>query len=201
MQFSRTQFQVLVTSIFLLGICCLVLKNPTGHEPVESQKSTSLSFDQDTTFLFQKKVISNRLPKFIHFLKQHCIPIHNDYELLLLFSNPYTRQRVSHQIGIDTNLLLLHAELADLMQIGMTELDAQVILFSQRNYQNPFSGEMMNLRILEEANAERILEDIGGWMAGNENPVFQNYCLSIEDIEFWIDQAKHQNFKIFTQIP
>ena len=90
----------------------------------------------------------------------------------------------------------------------MTEFDAQILFFSQRNYQNPFTGKTINLQILAEANAERLLQDIGGWMAGNKNmtteevvEILQNYQLSVEDIESWIAQAKHQKYKIFSPIP
>lgn len=200
MQLSRTQFQILVASIFFLGVCCLLL--PLSTKIVEEEQESQFSpIDLDTTFLFQKRVITNRLPKFIHYLNRHCIPVRNDYELLLLLSNPFVRQRISHQLQVDSNLLLLHAELADLMQIGMTDLDAQILLFSQRNYQNPFTGETMNLQILAEADAERLIQDMGGWMAGNGSALLQNYSLSIEDIESWIDQAKAHPFKIFAQIP
>jgi hypothetical protein len=58
----------------------------------------------------------------------------------------------------------------------------------------------MNLQILKDANAERLLEDIGGWMAGNDNPILQNYTLSIEDIESWISEANAHTFKIFAEM-
>ena len=154
----------------------------------------------DTTLLFQKVILPNRITQFIQYLSQHQIRVSNNYELLLLLSNPNTRQQLHHQFQMDMVILLLHAELADLMQIEMTELDAQILLFSQRNYQNPFTRTTINLQILGEANAESILEDIGGWCIGNTNPILDNYQLSIEDIESWISQARLQKFKIFAQI-
>lgn len=167
----------------------------------ESNNSTSTnSTPIDTTLLFQKVMLPNRLTQFCQYLQQHHLRADDNYELLLLLSNPNTCHFLHHQFQIDTSLLLMHAELADLMQIEMTELDAQILHFSQRNYQNPFTSSTINLQILAEAEAERILVDIGGWLAGNENPLLQNYCLSIEDIESWIEQAKGHDFKIFAQI-
>jgi hypothetical protein len=75
------------------------------------------------------------------------------------------------------------------MQIGISEIDAQILHFSQRNYQNPFSGLTINLCVLGEADAESILEDIGGWLAENENPFLKKYQLNLTDIENWIEQA------------
>ena len=83
----------------------------------------------------------------------------------------------------------------------MTELDAQMLHFSQRNYQNPFSGKTMNLSLLAKADAESILEDIGGWFAGNKNPLRQDYTLSVEEIESWICEAEAHSFKIFAEMP
>ena len=152
-------------------------------------------------------MIPNRHAQFIQYINQHEIPIQNNFELILLLSNPTTRQNIYLQFQIDPQLLLMHAEIADLMQIEMTELDAQILFFSQRNYQNQFTGSTMNLQILAEADAESILEDIGGWMTGNVNltdeklaPLLQNYTLCIEDIESWITQAKLQKYKIFALI-
>ena len=155
----------------------------------------------DTTLLFQKVILPNRMTLFIQYLNQHQIRVSNNYELLLLLSNPNTRQQLHHQFQIDRTILLLHAELADLMQIKMTELDAQILLFCQRNYQNPFTRAIINLHTLGEANAESILEDIGGWRMGNTNPILDNYQLSIEDIESWISQARLKKFKIFAKTP
>ena len=198
MQLTFTQKWILIISIWLLGICCWFFPN---HQQLTFKELSSTPFiPLDTVGLFQKKVIPNRLAQFIQYLNQHGITIQSNFELLLLLSNPTTRQNIHQQFQIDTNVLLLHAEIADLLQIEMTELDAQILHFSQRNYQNPFTNETMNLQILAEANAERILQDMGGWMAGNENPILLNYCLGIKDIESWIAQAKAYQFKISAQI-
>ena len=199
MQLTFTQQLMLIVSGFLLLICLSVLllekTTPSSHFEL------IIHDDLDTNALFQKKVISNRLPKFIQYLHQNCIPIQSEFELLLLLSNPITRQRISHQLHIDANLLLLYAELADLRQVEMTELDAQILHFSQRNYQNPFSGKTMNLHLLAKADAESILEDMGGWLAGNKTPLSQAYTLSVEDIESWVSQANAHSFKIIAENP
>lgn len=187
MRLNFTQKLMLLVSILLCGICVFPFPK---RKVIKAIHSTTPSISKiDTIVLFQKKVIPNRLSNFIFYLNQKGVSIHNKYELLLLLSNPNARQQISSQLRIDSNLLLLHAELADLNQIGMSEIDAQVLYFSQRNYQNPFTGTTTNLQILTDANAERLLEDIGGWMAGNDNPLVKNYKLSLEDIENWIEQA------------
>jgi len=135
-------------------------------------------------------VLPNRMEQFIQYLNQHQIPISNNFELLLLLSNPNTRHQLHLQLPIDSAILLMHAELADLTQIQISEIDAQVLYFSQRNYQNLFNGKTMNLQILSQANAERLLQDIGGWLAGNRDEKLKNYSISIEEIESWIFQAK-----------
>ena len=199
MQLTFTQQLMLIVSGFLLLICLSVFQlektKPSSHFELITND------DLDTNALFQKKVIPNRLPKFIQYLHQNNIPIQSEFELLLLLSNPITRQRISQELEVDVNLLLLHAELADLKQIEMTELDAQILHFSQRNYQNPFSRKTMNLHLLAEADPESVLEDMAGWLAGNKNPLIQDYTLSVEDIESWIFQAKTHPFKIIAEMP
>ncbi len=199
MRLNATQKLMLLVSILLCGICVFFFPK---EKVTDVFPSTTLSiYKIDTILLFQKKVIPNRLCDFIFYLNQKGISIHNEYELLLLLSNPNARQQISSRLGIDSSLLLLHAELADLKQIGMSELDAQILHFSQRNYQNPFTGSTINLHILAEADAESILENIGGWMAGNENSLVKNYKLSLEDIENWIEQAGTRKFNFVSFFP
>jgi len=199
MRFTFTQKLILCVAVFLLLICLSVF---LFEKRIPADKMDfRITHDLDTNALFQKKVIPNRLPKFILYLNQKGIPIQSEFELLLLLSNPMMRQRIAHQSQIDLNLLLLHAELADLVQIEITEHDAQILHFSQRNYQNPFSGKTMNLFLLAEADAESILEDIGGWLAGNEQPLIHDYNLSVKEIESWIEQANAHSFKIFADMP
>ncbi len=200
MRLDTTQKLILLVSTILLIICISISPN-SSIEKVKAVPTQSVLVHNLDSLLFQKRVIPNRLSHFISFLNQNLIPIHNNFELLLLLSNPIARHRLSQQLQLDDEIFLFHAELADLMQIGMSELDAQILLFSQRNYQNPFTGTTMNLQILADANAERLLDDIGGWMAGNENPIFQQYSLSIEEIESWISQANAFPFKIFAEKP
>jgi hypothetical protein len=198
MRLNSTQKLMLFVSILLCGICAFLFPEEKITEAIHS---TTPSISKiDTIALFQKKVILNRLSNFIFYLNQKGISIHNEYELLLLLSNPNTRQQISSRLGIDSILLLLHAELADLKQIGMSELDAQVLHFSQRNYQSPFTGTTINLSILANADAERILEDIGGWTAGNDNPKIANYQLSLEEIELWITEAKGEKWNFFAEM-
>lgn len=199
MQLNSTQKLMLLVSIFLFGICVFFFPKGKGIEAIHSKTSSTSKID--TIALFQKKVIPNRLFNFISYLNQKGVSIHNEYELLLLLSNPNARQQISSRLGIDSNLLLLHAELADLNQIGISEIDAQILHFSQRNYQNPFTGSTINLRVLVEADAESILEDIGGWMAGNENPLVKNYQLSLTDIENWIERADGRKFNFIGFFP
>ena len=197
MRITRTQLFMLTISIFLLGICFFIL--PKNKTSPSHNFNNSNTLTLDTTFLFQKKVIPNRLSRFIFFLNQNCIPIQNEYELLLLLANPITRQKISHKLQIANDLLLLHAELADLKQLELSDLDAQILHFSQRNYQNPFTSVTMNLQVLANADAERISEDVGGWLAGNENVLIQNYELSLEGIEDWIKVANNLEFYYFAE--
>lgn len=200
MRLDTTQKLILIVSTILLIICLSISQN-SSIEKAKAVPTESVLVHNLDSLLFQKRVIPNRLSHFIFFLNQNQIPIQNDFELLLLLSNPIARHRLSQQLHLDAEIFLFHAELADLMQIEMSELDAQILLFSQRNYQNPFTRTTINLQILKDSNAERLLVDIGGWMAGNSNPIFQQYSLSIEEIEYWIEKANAFPFKIFAEMP
>ena len=198
MRINYSQQLMLKTSIGLLFISLLIL---ILEKKIPIPPITATHYKLETNALFQKKVIPNRLPLFIQFLHQQGIPIQNEFELLLLLSNPNARQQITRQLSIDANLLLLHAELADLKQIGMTEIDAQILHFSQRNYQNPFTNYTINLKILAKAEPEKMLEDIGGWAAGNNNPLVKNYHLSLEKIEKWKTQSKKRNWSFLDEVP
>ena len=199
MRLTSNQNLILVISILLLGICCLIFPNQQQPTCYEQSKPTFIPID--TIALFQKKVIPNRLAQFIQYLNHYEIPIQNNFELLLLLSNTITRQHIHQQFQIDSNLLLLHAELADLNQIGMSEIDAQILLFSQGNYQNPFNGITINSQTLSNANSESILEDMSGWAAGNNNSIIENYILSLEEIEKWITKAKDAKLIFLVKMP
>ena len=199
MQLKSNQKLMLFISIFLFGICIFLFPKEKLFESNQSE-SSSISII-DTAGLFQKKVIPHRLSNFIFYLNQQGISIHNEYELFLLLSNPNARKQISSRIGIDPTFLLLHAELADLKQIVISEIDAQVLHFSQRNYQNIFTGATINLHILSEADTESILEDVAGWTAGNDNPNISNYQLSLEEIELWITKAKGAKWNFFAEMP
>ena len=174
----------------------------TNKKVIHLQKEkTEITPLLDSTLLFQKKVIPNRTHHFISFLQSKNIRVQNNYELLLLLSNPLTRKRIANDFQLDSTYLLLHAELADLLQIGMTGLDAQILHFSQRNYQNPFTGTTINRHLLVDAEAESILEDMGGWMAGNDDPIITNYQLSLEEIEIWITKANGNRWNYLAEIP
>ena len=71
----------------------------------------------------------------------------NDFQVKVQDRN--YRIQLAHQTKIDTNLILLHYELASLIKSGLSELDAQFLHFAHRNYQNPFTGATINPEILE----------------------------------------------------
>ncbi len=199
MLFNYTQQLIRSVATFLIFLCLLIFLFEKTIPP--NQIASTQYYEIDTTTLFQKKVITNRLPQFIQYLQENNIPIQNKTELLFLLSNPNSRKQIAIQLDMNANVLLLHAEIADLMQIEMTEIDAQILHFSQRNYQNPFTGETLNLQHLAEADAERILQDIGGWLAGKEEELLEKYKISLEEVESWISQANAHSFKIFAPIP
>lgn len=200
MKFTHDQkWMLFATAIAILLIFIII--PPDKKVILLQEDKTEITPLLDSTFLFQKKVIPNRLHQYIRFLQSKNIHVQTNYELLLLLSNPIIRKQLANDFQFDAASLLLHAELADLMQIGMTEIDAQILHFSQRNYQNPFTGTTINLHILLESDAESILEDIGGWAAGNENTLVKNYQLSLEEIEQWKTKAKDKKLKFFAEMP
>lgn len=199
MKLTNNQKWMLFAALFSV-LLIFTFTNPNKKVIHLQKEKTEISPLLDSTLLFQKKVIPNRIHHFIKFLQSKNIRVQNDYELLLLLSNPLTRKRIANDFHLDSTFLLLHAELADLLQIGMSELDVQILHFSQRNYQNPFTGATINRHLLDNAEVESILEDIGGWMAGNDDPIIENYQLSPEEIEMWITKAKDNKWNLFAEM-
>ena len=200
MKLTNNQKWMLFAALFSV-LLIFTFTNPNKKIIHLQKEKTEITPLLDSTLLFQKKVIPNRIHHFISFLQSKNIRVQNDYELLLLLSNPITRKRIANDFHLGSNFLLLHAELADLLQTGMTGLDAQILHFSQRNYQNPFTGATINRHLLADADAESILEDMGGWMAGNDDPIITNYQLSLEEIEMWNTKEKDNKWNSFAEMP
>ena len=200
MKLTNDQKWMLFAALFSV-LLIFTLTNPNKKVIHLQKEKTEIHPLLDSTLLFQKIVIPNRTHHFINLLQSKNIRVQNDYELLLLLSNPITRKRIANDFHLDPACLLLHAELADLLQIEMTGRDAQILHFSQRNHQNPFTGATINRHLLVDADAESILEDIGGWMAGNNDSIIANYQLSLEEIEMWITKAKDSKWNFFAEMP
>ena len=143
--------------------------------------------------LSTQNIITNRLPHFIKLLNDHGVNIKDEQDFQIKTQDRNYRYQLSHQTKIDTNIILLHHELARLQNSGLNEIDAQILHFAHRNYQNPFTGETFNPETLATSDSESILMNIQGFQAGNWNPMVQSYQVDLATIEFWIQTAKQYN--------
>ena len=136
----------------------------------------------EAKILLTKTVTPNRLPHFIKYLNQHGAYLKDQSDFQIKTQDRNYRFQLSHQTNIDTNLILLHHELAILQNSGLNEIDAQFLHFAHRNYQNPFTGQTITPNILSSSNPESILMNIQGFCAGNYNPIAQTYHINLQTI-------------------
>lgn len=144
----------------------------------------------DLKTLSTQSIIPNRLPHFIKLLNNHGAYIKDQQDFQIKTQDHNYRFQLSHQTNIDTNLILLHHELATLHNAGLNEIDAQLLHFAHRNYQCPFTGQTINPQLLATSNPESILMDIQGFQAGNLDPMAQTYQINLSTIESWIQSTK-----------
>ena len=144
----------------------------------------------DNKILHSKIVIPNRLIHFINYLNQHGAQLKDQFDFQIKTQDRNYRFQLSHQTNIDSNLILIHHELATLQNTGLNEIDAQFLHFAHRNYQDPFTGQTINPNLLATSNPESILMNIQGFCAGNWNPIAQNYRINLTTIKSWIHSAK-----------
>ncbi len=188
---SVTFILVILLSAFLIFEACQKESLIPVFPKIEQLKSRDNSNDENNFNVRLREVKENRVADFVAYLKTNGINIQNAQNFLQKFDFSDARQQLSEQLGIDSFCILVHLELADLLQLGLSEIDAQILHFSRWNYANLFTGEVMNRNILANANAEKLLMDMSGWAAGNNNPIVEQYEIGIPEIENWINTA-HQ---------
>ena len=185
LHFTKVPFLIIASSLL---ISALMIWTCQYNKDIQT---TSLAQQQvfDSATLFTKTVIPNRLTHFLQKLNQKGAQIKNQNDFRIKTQDRNYRIQLAHQTKIDTNLILVHYELATLIHSGLSELDAQILHFSHRNYQNPFTGKTFNPKTLATANSESILMNIQGFQAGNWNPMVQSYKVDLATIESWIQSA------------
>ncbi len=183
-------FVILLTAFLIFEACQKETLIPTLPKK-EQLKSRDNSNDENNFNVRLRKVKEDRVADFVAHLKVNGVDVQDTQDFLQKFGRIDARQQLSEQLGIDLFCILVHLELADLIQLGLSEIDAQMLHFSQWNYTNLFTGEIVNRNILANANPEKLLMDISGWAAGSINPIVDQYQVGIPEIENWINAA-HQ---------
>lgn len=182
MKYNSSQLPTAIVFISLIFAATLIHFKPTSNQ--------QSSIDLKT--LSTQTIIPNRLSHFIQLLNNQGAHIKNQQDFQIKTQDRNYRFQLAHQTNIDTNLILLHHELATLQNSNINELDAQLLHFAHRNYQNPFTGQTINPKFLVTTNPESILMDIQGFQAGNPDPLAQSYQINLSTIESWIQTTKQQ---------
>jgi len=137
-----------------------------------------------------RPVIKNRIPLFIKHLNSKGLAIKDAPDLLKKLGPVEFRKQIADQFNLDFICLQVHLELADLMELGLSDIDAQILHFSRWNYQNPFTGEIINRKVLADSDPEDLMIDMAGWAAGSMSPIVQDHEIGIPEIQNWIDAAQ-----------
>ena len=166
-------FVILLTAFLIFEACQKETLIPTLPKK-EQLKSRDNSNDENNFNVRLRKVKENRVADFVTYLKANGVDVQDTQDFLQKFGRIDARQQLSEQLEIDSFCILVHLELSDLLQLGLSEIDAQMLHFSQWNYTNLFTGEIVNRNIL-----------------ANANPIVDQYQIGIPEIENWINAA-HQ---------
>ena len=149
-------------SIILFSVIISLLPPSTSLTSNTPQASfVSYQSNKTADLLFSKKVLPDRLDQYLNYLQDQGVGL-QDLASLSQLNDPLSRRRIVQDHHIDSLWLLVHVELAQLMEIGLISIDAQMLHFSHWNYQCPFSGVVMNPEILAATDPESILMDIQG---------------------------------------
>lgn len=184
--FPKIPLLIIASSLFLSA---LIIWSNQYNKQLETITNNSKSEIVDFKILHAKIVVSKRLVHFINYLNQRNAHLKGQSDFQIKTRDRNYRRQLSHQTNVDTNLILLHHELATLQNSGLDEIDAQFLHFAHRNYQNPFTGQTITPNILASSNSESILMDIQGFCAGNYNPYAQSYHIDLDIIDTWIQSA------------
>ncbi len=194
--FLKIPLLILVTSLlFALALIHQRKANPKQPIYISNTTTDTLSkthpkWPKDESRFFTRQLLPNRLPSFIKLLNQKGAFLKDLNDFRIKSRDWPFRKQLALQTGVNYSWIQIHSELANIMQCGMNDLDAQMLHFSHWNYQNSFTGAIMNLTTLSEANAESILIDLLGWQAGNYDPIVERYKVDFANIESWIAYAK-----------
>ncbi len=187
---SITLILVILLTAFLIFEACQKETLIPVPPKIKQLKSRDNSNEENNFIIPLREVKENRVANFVANLKANEISVQNAKDYLQKFGSIEARQQLSKQLSIDPLSLLVHLELADLQQLGLSEIDAQMLHFSQWNHQNPFTREVMNRNTLAHANPEKLMMELDGWAAGSTNRLVQDYRIGFPEIETWIKAAQ-----------
>ena len=180
---------ILLTAFSIFEACKKETVIPVPPK-IKQLKSRDNSNDEYNFNFPLREVKENRVANFVANLKANGINVQSSQNFLQKFGSIDARQQLSEQLAINPLSLLVHLELADLQQLGLSEIDAQMLHFSQWNHQNPFTREVMNRNTLAHANPEKLMMELDGWAAGSTNRLVQDYQIGFPEMETWIKAAQ-----------
>ncbi|MEM8908121.1 MAG: hypothetical protein AAGD05_09775 [Bacteroidota bacterium] len=201
MKNTTLKIPILILSLSLLFAFALVWfsapfqGNPTQVTCAPTISSPKLSpFAQvlDDAALFSRQIIPDRLNQFLQLLNTRQAQLKNLQDFYLKTKDWTFRRQLALQTGIEESWILVHTELADLLQTGMHPIDAQMLHFAHWNTRCPFSHRVINLDLLAQADSEKILMTLQGWQAGNRDPEVERYKIFHTHIQQWIRAAQQQ---------
>lgn len=194
--FFKAPFIILITSL-LFALALIHQKNKKSPKPIAnptpviSTLSNSHSKPSNCeTQLFTRTLLPNRLSQFIKLLNQKGAHLRDLNDFTIKTKDWTVRKQLALQTGINYSWIQIHSELAELLQCGLHQIDAQMLHFSQWNHRDPFTSEIMNQKILSTSDSENLLINIQGWQAGNYDPIVERYNIDLASIDAWIKSAK-----------
>ena len=135
---------------------------------------------------FQVKVAKNFIKDYLIYLQDKGIAVSDPNALLDIARTSVQRVQLSESCGLDSLVLTQMVELVDLMGIGLTEIEAQILMCAHGNEMNIFTGSVMNLRRLKASNPENLLINVQGFLSGQHDYKIPSDILSYEDNLEWI---------------
>ncbi len=105
------------------------------------------------------EIVENRLKLFCDEMKSKGVGI-NESEILLKCSRVKDRNLVSNLTGITEERILYHAQLADLVRVGISEVDAQLLLLSHTNLIDEFTGENLSVGLISKSDVYKMKMEV-----------------------------------------
>jgi len=112
------------------------------------------------------EIMEDRLEAFIDELKSKGVEIALP-KLLLEIATVSDRHQLNAVTRIPASRILYHAQLADLIRVGIPEYDAQLLLLSHKHLKDEFTNENLSIGLISNSDIMKMKMEVDSYASAN----------------------------------